>query len=407
MVAPTFFDEVTDYVYGIGQQRQRSKDYFAELRSLARDRDAAALYHLGLLQKEGIGTAQRLKKARRSFEQAQALGDAEAAYGLGYFYLKGLGGLPQDYALAKHWFQRSDTPMARHWLAKMIFLGWGTPANKAKALKLLAANTDLYNSEVLTPQYKEATPPSDHKTPLLFQDTYSKAKAPQLDLLSGTWQGDFLELDPSGTTVMRSLPAQLQVNGSGVALTAQLQVGDSLATGPAYYTAGYLGLGGLRLLIAKQYTDHPNFTHMLTDFSGLALRTTLAEGKRMLLAKASADFPVWGEPAPPALLRLTKVVSADAEIQQAFAQQSNHFIRMWPNPIQERLLVNFELPKTAKVTISLREHYGSPKYQETLFKGVLPQGAHTLEVAAPPTAGLYRLLVTHNDKVSERILVKE
>lgn len=127
------FREVENYLYSPQQNRKESKALYKEVKSVAETGNADAMYYLGMLQKDGIGTSQNLKKARNSFKKAHDLGNTKSAYAVGYFHLKGMGAVPQDYKKAYNWFKKSSEPIATHWRAKMEFFGLGRKANKSKA----------------------------------------------------------------------------------------------------------------------------------------------------------------------------------------------------------------------------------------------------------------------------------
>ena len=414
------FEEIDAYLYSPNHTKKRSKKYFSDTKALAEKDDAEAYYYLGLLQKDGLGTRQSFKKSKKSFKKAHELGNEKAAYCLGYYHLKGFGDVPQDYKKAYNWFKRSNEPMAKHWIAKMEFLGLGRPANKKKALKLLVSN-ELYNSKVLREQYKKADPPE-----VGFSDPFATTignipvnslyelsgftKPIAYEQLPGIWEGELVELDWAKEKILRTLAVSMEFKkeeGVNQQLGAIIIITDSTATSSGKYSAGKLGFPQFNIPIAKQYTDYPNFTHLMTSVSEMELREVPNSGGTMVIARLTADYPVWQERANPSFMLLKKKPNLSKEALEAFAAQSNDFIKLYPNPFVEQLLVNFELPRATNVTVTVSNYYNTAPYQKTVYKGQKAKGTHTLELIDGPTSpGSYLITIAFNGKEETKIIVK-
>ena len=406
------------YLYAPNQTKKQAKRYFKNLKTFAKAGYAQAHYYIGLYKKEGLGTRKNIRKSKRSLVRAYQLGSSEAAYAIGYYHIKGFGDLPQDYTKAYRWFKKSNTPLATHWMAKMHYLGLGRSSNKAKALKLLL-NNDLYNSAVLALQYQNNEPPAVGISPA-FQPLVGDRplqtihglehlhKTPVAVSLAGSWQGEYLELDWSKQKIFRSLPVQLSLEATRKdRFLAQLQLGDSVASATSHYSAGNLRFNNLAIPVKKQYTDYPNFTHLMVDVDGLTLREVPYNGERYLVGRLDAAYPIWQERANPGIVLLKRQNVGGAEAQAAFLEQKNDFIKLFPNPFEAYLLINFELPEDADVKVEITHYYNTPLYEQTVFEGRKASGEHTLEVYDLPTyPGTYLVTITYNGTRATKIILK-
>jgi len=412
--------EIERYLYNPDQTKKKSKKYFSETKAIAETGDSEAYYYMGLLQKDGVGTKQSFKKSKKSFKKAYDLGSEKAAYCLGYYHLKGFGDVPQDYKKAYNWFKKSEEPIAKHWMAKMEFLGLGRQANRKKALNILKAN-DLYNSKVLLTQYKKNNPPNI-KLSSLANSNISNApvgtiyelngltKAPTYDQLVGNWEGELVELDWAKEKTLRTLPMSLELektSGINQQLEAKIKITDSITAGEGNYTAGKLAFSRFNVPIAKQYTDYPNFTHLRTHISEIELREIPSENETMMIGKLTADYPVWQERANPTFLVLKKKLSISKEALESFEAQADDFIKLFPNPFVNQLLVNFELPKAAKISVKVSNYYNTAPYENMVFQGQKAKGNHTIEVANGPTKpGTYLITILFDGKKETKIIIK-
>lgn len=414
------FDDVEAYLYSPDQERKKSRKFFVALKALAEEQNDTALYYLGMFQKDGLGTKQSFKKSLRSFKKSYDQGNMEAAYSVGYYHLKGFGDVPQDYAKAYRWFKKSESPMGRHWMAKMQFLGLGREPNKEKALKILRSN-DLYNSEVLLEQYETAQPPTGEvelfhaflgESPIGGMHKLSNLHdVPNIKMLDGTWKGGYFELDWAKEKVLRTLPIQLdltKVHGINESLGTKIKIADSISTDTGTYSSGTLRFGNLTVPIRKQYTDYPDFTHLMTEIRGFELRVCPYNGENLLIGRVNAHHPVWKERANPIVVVLKKKVSISEAAIAAFDEQASDFIRIYPNPVPDHCLINFELPHGAHVKVQMAHYYNTAPYHNVLFSGYREKGDHTIEIRElPPRPGTYTLSIEYNGKMENKLIIKQ
>ncbi|BFP42464.1 hypothetical protein FGF1_33090 [Flavobacteriaceae bacterium GF1] len=414
------FADIEEYLYSPNRERKKSREYLVALKELAEAQNDTALYYLGMFQKDGIGINQSFKKSLKSFKKAFELGNQEAAYCVGYYYLKGFGDIQQHYTKAYHWFKNSDIPMARHWMAKMQFLGLGREPNKTRAIKMLRAN-DIYNSKVLLEQYENGQSPtwqSEKFSELLgvssikeLHGLSSLHDVPDIHFLDGSWEGEYIELDWAKQKVLRTLPLNLfltRKEGINESLETRIKIADSLSSTSGTYSAGGLRFTNLKIPIKKQYTDYPNFTHLMTEINGFELRICTFNGENLLIGRVNAFHPVWKERANPILVILRKKIHISEEAITAFNEQASDFIRIYPNPFSESCLVNFELRNDADVKVEISNYYNTPSYHSTVFQGHKETGLHTLEIFDLPTKrGSYVITINYNGIKEDKIIIKQ
>lgn len=111
------------------ESEQDKEAAFDRIERAALQGHATAAKTLALMLKEGEGCIMNLEASEDWLKKAHKLGDSEAAYILGYYYLKGLGSIRQSYNKAVRWFKKSHYPMAKHWLALCQHEGFGETQN--------------------------------------------------------------------------------------------------------------------------------------------------------------------------------------------------------------------------------------------------------------------------------------
>lgn len=116
-----------------------------ELAPLAKQGNAVAQYHLGLLYSNGQSVPKDDAQARQWYEKAATQGHVGAQVNLGILYDYGRGG-PQDFKMAVRWYRRSaeqGNDLAQRRLGLLYERGDGVPKDFVQAYmwyKLGAAN---------------------------------------------------------------------------------------------------------------------------------------------------------------------------------------------------------------------------------------------------------------------------
>lgn len=416
---------VEDYIYLGDLDRRESKRVFTKVKELSEAGDAAAICLLGILYKDGIGTQLSFDRAREQFRIAHEMGNAKASYSLGYLYLKGLGNISQDYTKAVEWFTISDHPMAKHWLAKMYYFGYGVPKDRARALDILS-NNPIYNSEVLLGQLenldviKDSTAQEEIEDGELFEAMADGQReilsiAPTEmgtipESITGNWKGQWVEMDWSGTWMIRNFPASLTVGEvSDVYGTVEstIQVGESSTTSEAIWRNGDLTIFDGQVTIEKQFTDHPDYTTLDYGLNSMSFTVRNLEGTDYLLGRLESQILNWSEPGPPILMVLTREgTPISEEALAAFAEQGDSFIKLYPNPFMDDLLIHYELESDAHVQVRLMDYYGGANV-ENVTNGFLRAGEHVHTISnGSLKSGIYVVQVQVNDRLYTKLVIK-
>lgn len=413
---------VEDYIYGQNLNRKESKRVFRLVKDLAYEGSAEAACLLGILHKDGIGTSLSFNKAREQFQVAYEMGSGKAAYSLGYLYLKGLGNVEQDYQKAIEWFQKSNYPMAQHWLAKMYYFGYGVHQDKQRALELLKDNS-IYNSEVLLGQLNvnDEAGNTSQETNNLSEEAENNLEygTGEFDAIAstspsnieGVWNGYLMEMDWSGKSMSRSFPIGLSVgkieDSYGTAKTS-VEINDTTDESEAIWKNGTLTLFDSQISLEKQYTDHPDLKILDYDLLSISFTEKNIDGIIYLIGRLESQILQWSEPGPPMTLVLTKEnVQLSDEALAAFAEQRESFIKLYPNPFVEDLLIHYELGSDSNVEVRLLDYYGGTSV-ETVTNSYLRSGEHTHTLSKSNLrAGLYVVQVRVNGQTHSKLVIKK
>ncbi len=366
----------------------------------------------GFCIKDGIGTTLNFNKARIWFQNAYSKGSQEAAYSLGYLYLKGLGNVPQDYSKAISWFEKSNYPMAKHWLAKCYYHGYGVATNKNKAIAMLKDNP-ISNSEVLLAQWQyELEHPEDSEANYSLK---MKDSLPPLNTaiknkgVYGSWIGEWQLMDWSGKKIERNIPIYLEITDTSTSIAnIFIRLDEQEFTGTVLVEQAELVFLDVTLTLKKRYTDDPNelaLDYQLTNFNFLLEEN---EESEILSGTLETTIQNWLEPGPPSTLLLHRegtLVSQEAKA--ALALQNSHFIKVYPNPFQEELLLHYTLEEDANVLVNFYDYYAPQSPLKTKEKQQ-QKGERTLVLnnLADVKKGLYMVQMRVGEKQYSRIIIK-
>jgi TPR repeat protein len=120
-------------------QAKRFDDARAVFTPLARDGNGDAMFMLGVMHENGLGTAKDLAAAASWYERAAAAGVASAQYNLGIFYQLG-SGVPQDSTKALRYHRLAAAQghsRAQNNLGTMYYTGAGVARDPVEAWKWL------------------------------------------------------------------------------------------------------------------------------------------------------------------------------------------------------------------------------------------------------------------------------
>ncbi len=318
--------------------------------------DTDAIYNLGILYKDGIGIEQDFSKALEYFEEAVIANNDQGLYALGYFYLKGLGGLKQDYKKAVSYFNESYNLMAKHWLAYCQYFGYGITQDKTSAISLLNKNMSV-NSYVLLEQFEKEMEPSTGGTLSQFNDVPESLKPitnynqiqttisnsqylPPAE--SGIYSGNFVEYDWSGEQVIRHIPFELEaqvVDDFGY-MSIVLHVGEHDIEGTARWENGVLYFNDFTFELPRLYTDNPEQVTLSYKLDKITFQPVPHDGTNYLVGTIDATIENWKEPANPMLFIINR--TGDIDINDKLLSQDDP-IKLYPNPFGDHINFGIDL----------------------------------------------------------------
>jgi hypothetical protein len=403
---------LNEYLLSDIQKNKDAKTIFKSIKECAKSGDAEAAYTLGVLYKDGIGTNLNFKKAYKSFEESYDLGSAKAAYSIGYLYFKGFGNVPQNYTKAVDWFIKSNTPMANHWLAKCYYHGYGVEINKDKAVELLKNNA-IINSQVLLSQWEhEIENPEESEVNYAKQmkDSLPELLNNNINSVFGSWIGEWQILDWSGKRIERTIPIYLEVidNGTGLA-NVKVNLDGRNFSGNVLVEQNELIFPELTINLKNRYTDNPYELSLDYRIASFQYNFTKNEESQALSGTLETNIENWLEPGPPSKLVLHREgTTLSQEVRDALNAQQEYFIKVYPNPFEQDLLLYYTLQEDAQVLAHLFDYY-SPQIPLRTLEKKQKKGERQISFDGLNSLkkGLYIVQMVVNGAQHSRIVIKK
>jgi hypothetical protein len=372
---------------------------------------------LGFLCKEGKGCQLDLEASVDWFEYAYELGDEEAAYALGYYYLKGLGSIRQNYRKAFDWFEKSQYPMAQHWRASCMYYGYGTDANPQEALQTLQ-EIPTSNSRFLHTQLATDTLQTDWTAQI--DTTYVEiAKAfleGQLDYeylnvenerLTQAQKGVLLALDWSETEIISGQNLGLkQTYKDALNMDYTLVVNDSLSrTGYGLAYGNEVLYDNFWLELPNRFVGHADNLILDYDIHSIAYYRTEHNGQAYLVGTLDGWVANYNEPTPPLVVVLED--NGLSESEAAGLETQLDFIKTYPNVFRNDLLISFGLDKPSLTGAQLL-HYDTMTSLPLLPSQTYEAGQQLIRYDASELPyGLYVIQVQAEDQLHTKLIVKK
>jgi len=370
----------------------------------------------GMLYKEGTGCVLNLEASEQWFKKAYKLGDLEAAYALGYFYLKGLGTISQNYRRAVKWFERSGYPMAKHWLAFCEYFGYGMPKNSTNALKNLEENgieNSLFLHSFLEEYAKDSVNISLQGQPLveawLQGNLDEKTIRVENKRLKGVEKGVLIELDWSGNDVKRIDPIEFKtIYKDDESFKYRLVLQDSILLegkgmayeNEAYYENAQLGFENL-------HPDHEVDTQLFYAINTVSYSRVAFQGEHYLLGFVDAWNINYNEPTPPMILFLKDEYTGLSEEEETTLNSQRDFIKTYPNTFESDFLISYELDKSASVWGEL-VHYATLENIPIVAGEIQDSGKHIIRYdGSGLKSGLYVIRLQVDDQHYTKLIVKK
>ncbi|MFI0429953.1 tetratricopeptide repeat protein [Mariniflexile sp. HMF6888] len=265
--------------YGVGVEKNENLA-FEYMMKAAQQEYGYAEYKLGLFYRSGIGCPIDLVSSVVWLARSSNHGNKEAAYFMGYNFLKGQG-VPQSYEAALSWFEQSPNPMAKHWLGYCHYFGYGVPKDTQKAiaycnqsgtpnskqlLKHIAENTKDKVDTAISKQIKEkethqntgiAQAAIEKTTIQKGQPTTSKTfKRKHLD---GKWKGKLIALEWSGKQITEILPISCEFAAQGNnKVSYQWEINNTICRDTARWGHKALYFKQLKMVFDWPFSDIPS-----------------------------------------------------------------------------------------------------------------------------------------------------
>ncbi len=391
------------------------KKGFHLIKKAAKQKNTAAACELGILYKYGKGCNLNFKKAKKWFKKAGNLGSDEATYSLGYMYYKGLGTINQDYTEAVKWFNKSNHPMAKYWLGICYYNGYGVSKNLQKSNEFLKNSIiekedNSENFKILEGQIQVLNNSTENNEEISIIEDFAP------EMLNGKWTGTLNQLDWSNSKIEQSLPIALQLEYNEIAseFNYTLTFNGVEYSESAMYDSNTLYFKSLHLNL-----NHLSFSNKIPnnlDYQILSSNFKLKYINENTYLTASIESFVnkWKEPGAPISLVLTKekVLTENGkeiseETLQALAIQENSFIKLYPNPFINDLLIAYTLENEGYVNIEISSLDGTQYY--IIEKGKQQKsGDYTYYFDGSKLKnGLYAISIFVNGVKYNKLIIKE
>jgi hypothetical protein len=392
-----------------------NKKAFKLFKKSAKQGNAIAAVDLGIMYKYGLGTNLNYNKARKWFKKAALLGNDKATYSLGYLYLKGFGDIDQNYSKAIKWFKKSEYPMAKYWLGVCYYYGYGVEQNIQKANELLGTNF-----EDTAPNDSSAT--SDDLISDLSEqsDTNSEVTTTSENIneanLLGKWEGFLLKYDWSGNQIEQKHALSIEFKYDSIKNTPiySINLENQELTGDFIQIGNEVHFEGAKIKIPHATFNEtiPNELEYHLLSSDLLIKNL--SGIDYLVGDLENYIRLWDESGSPLKFVLKKKetftnnneVLSD-EVLQALAGQEENFIKLYPNPFQNDLIISYNLDTTSFVEVKITDINGTyssviekRKEQKTGKHRYFFNGSNLEE-------GIYIVTVIVNNQKKTRIIVKK
>lgn len=364
-------------LYLHSNNKEDYKKGFQLTKKAAKQDLAVAATDLGDLFKYGIGCELNYTKAKKWYKKADKLGDAKGSYSMGYMHYKGLGAVNQNYKKAIKYFEKSDYPMAKHWLGVSYYFGYGVKEDKEKALQLLGSNS-IKNSEVMLDcmefhlketQNTETGIYTDNIN--ILDDTLTENQEFSVNQIQGTWQGALMQLDWSGKNIAQTLPLTLSLVYDAETETTNytLTFNGKEHTGIAINEEDALFFEDLKINLKRLYFNAQEEQYL--DYSILSgnFVSKVYKNKTYLTASLDSYVEAMKEPGSRFALVLTKEQDEtengkeiSKETALALAEQQDSFIKLYPNPFETDLYIAYTLEKSGFVQVEVSDLHGTQRH---------------------------------------------
>lgn len=347
---------------------------FTLLKKSANNGNANAMAELGALYKYGKGCDLNFNKARNWFKKGAELNDDKSSYSLGYLYLKGFGNISQNYTKAIKWFEKSQHPMAKYWLGVCYYYGYGVEKNVIKANELLGTNfEDIYQN---SNNPNESVDSNTIDTKNLIDDSENQNTTLEVSAsnLLGKWKGNILKYDWSGKHVEQKHAVIVEFKNDSITQLPvySITISDKIITGNLNLYNNVIFFEENKLKLPHNSFNEKIPSELNYDFLSADLSLKILNNKYFLIGNIDSYIPEFNEPGAPLKFVLSKVETfsnsneeISDEILEAIAMQEESFIKLYPNPFLDDLIISYTLEKPSFVEVKITNVNGT---QNTILR---------------------------------------
>ena len=408
-----------DFVFGmLGRfyaENERDKELaFERIERAAGANHAVAAKTLALMLKEGEGCLLDLEASEDWLKKAYKLGNDEAAYILGYYYLKGLGTIRQSYPKAVRWLKRSHYPMATHWLALCQYFGFGVIQNKENGLALLKENkteNSLYFHDYLIQKDKDSLEVKLKNNLVEAVTNGHIAKQyvnTHIDGLGTPQQAYLLAWDWSKERVLQQFPISFNLVIDSTQTHFTYADDKQEIEGGAALLGDQGAFDGFSIAIPNPYPDHDAEKDLFIDIFTAQFSQALVDNTPVVIGGLEGWVANFNEPAPPLSLLLVDPWNGLLQHERNIIQNDKqNIITNYPNQFTTDLVVRFELAQQEDVQVNIYHFKTLDKY-ELLSHQQLADGEHIIrkDTSRWPS-GLYVIQLFAGEQLHRKLILKE
>lgn len=341
---------------------------FELLNKSAKNGNSMAMAELGSLYKYGKGCDLNFNKARNWFKKGAELNDDKASYSLGYLYLKGFGNIDQNYTKAIKWFEKSQHPMAKYWLGVCYYYGYGVEKNVSKANELLGTNFENphqnsnNSNETIDSNNFESTNPID-----VIENQNTGLDVSESNLL-GKWKGNILKYDWSGKHVEQRNSVIVEFKNDSITQLPiyVITVSDQIIKGNLNLYNNVIFFEENKLKFPHNSFNEKIPNELNYDFLSADLSLKVLNERTFLIGNIDSYIPEFNEPGAPLKFVLSKIETfsntseeISDKILEAISMQEVSFIKLYPNPFIDDLIISYTLEKPSFVEVKITNVNGT------------------------------------------------
>ncbi len=353
----------------------------------------------------------------------------------GYYKLKGFDDRSSRwlrYTEAKHSFEQSNHPMAKHWLAVMHYFGLAVPQDKAKGLQMLRDNTILNSTtlaDFLESQNNDWIPISAEEhygvntfvqsTPLLTPIEPAK--------LNKTFEGKLLEYEWSGTFVRRSVPFTLRLDidtstNYNQSLTYEFTINGTTISGIGNIKHNQIFFDdNFMFVLPRLYKDHPDKNELTYKINQVRFKERITDTETYFPGEVEFAYLVdFGyeefyklrmilrtSPAKTSSKQLGLTTISTQKTERPKPVLDKNFAAIAPNPIGNTFTITYTVDTDTEIEVAIYDMFSNRKVDVPIHKGKANIEQNIQVNSSALTTGNYIVQMIINGIPYSKLVVKE